>query len=155
MSRAKNRPWYGQEAVHPRHVLATTALTEPGRPVRLLLTYDAGYHACGWWRNSDYDRCWHLSVSCLAGLLVPGRAPTDVEAPSDDEVRAWSRALFGEHVVWTWTEPPASTLDPYRKPGVAHVRLFTDRAGTPILPVGEVYDLKPWDDGTSPAKVFR
>ena len=46
MSRAKNRPWYGQEAVHPRHVLATTALTEPGRPVRLLLTYDAGHHAC-------------------------------------------------------------------------------------------------------------
>lgn len=155
MTRAKSRPWDGSATVLSRHYLDTTALTEPGRPVRIVLTYDVGHHACGWWRNSDYNQCWHLSVSWPAGVPVPGRPPTYLEAPPDAEVRAWARALFGEHVVWTWTEPPASTLDPYRRPGVAHVRLFTDRAGAPILPEGEVYDLKPWHDGTSPAKVFR
>lgn len=49
----------------------------------------------------------------------------------------------------------ASVLDVYRMPHVAHVRLFLDRQNRPILPEGEVYTLKPWDDGSSPEKVFR
>lgn len=150
--RALRSPWTGQQLVSRQHVWDTDALTEPGRPTRVMLTWDKGHHSSGWWRNSDYEFCFHLSVSHPTQLMGADLRP---EAPSDAEVRAWARAAFGEHVTKTWTEPPASALDPYRMSGVAHVRLFTDAEGHPIQPEGEVYDLKPWSDGTSPEKVFR
>jgi hypothetical protein len=87
-----------------------------------------------------------------------------LESPSDAEVRAWARAAFPLHYAWTWTERPlelgqavqsTQRCGVERLPNVAHVRLFTDQAGTPILPMGEVYDLVPFEDGSSPAKVFR
>lgn len=151
---AYRNPWHGQEIIDPRHAWDTSAILEPGRPTRIMLTFDIGYHASGWWRNSDYDRCYHLSISHPAHP-TPGLAPAHLEPPSTAEVAAWARAAFPLHYPWTWTEPPASTLDPYRRPGVAHVRLFTDQRGQPILPEGEVYDLKPYVDGTSPEKVDR
>lgn len=151
---ARQHPWHGQEVIDRMHTWDTVALLEPDRPTRIMLTYDVGYHLCGWWRNSDYDRCYHLSISHPANP-TPGLAPARLEAPSTAEVAAWARAAFPEHYRWTWTEPPASILDPYRRPGVAHVRLFTDKAGRPLLPEGEVYDLKPYADGTSPEKVHR
>lgn len=146
--KAMARPWDGQSLPPDDQRWLTTGLTEPHRPTSVLFTFEFGAHGCGWWRNSDYDRCQHLSVTHLTGL-------GHVQAPTDAEVRAWARAAFGKYVVWTWTEPPASTLDPYRLPGVAHVRLFLDKQDHPILPEGEVYTLKPWTDDTSPEKVFR
>jgi len=75
------------------------------------------------------------------------------------EVRAIARAFFGEDVRRAWVEPPASAFDAYRTaPRVVHtwaLNKIRDRAGNAITPEGEVYTLKPGDDGTSPAKVFR
>lgn len=154
---AYRHPWTGQDVVHARHALDTDAILEPGRKTRLLLTLDIGYHASGWWKNSDYHRCLHLSVShpILLERRVVGR-----DVASEHEVRAWARAIFGEHVKWSWFEPPADPLDVdvlagRRETGVWHARLFLDRTNRPILPEGEVYDLKPWVDGSSPEKVFR
>lgn len=139
------------------HVWDTVGLTEPDRPTRVMLTLDVGTHASGWWRNSDYDRCLHLSIShpvVLAGHVLR------LEAATLDEVRAWARAAFPDHYRMTWTEPPASLFDQdvlldRRRPGVWHVRLFLDRQNRPIQPEGEVYNLKPWAEGDSPEKVFR
>lgn len=160
---AFDHPWRGDTPLTcPAHRLATTAITEPGRAVRLLLSVDIGYHQSGWFANSDYEQCLHLSVSHPrpdrlkvhpAGM---GNAPVPsigVEAPTDDEVRSWGRVFFRDRVSMTWLEPPADVFDPYRSPGVAHLRLYLDRAGQPMTPRGEVYHLRPWDDGTSPAKV--
>lgn len=77
----------------------------------------------------------------------------DLEAPTDEEVYAWGRVFFRDRVTMTWLEPPASTFDPYRSPGVSHLRLYLDQAGQPMVPRGEVYHLRPFLDGTSPEKI--
>ena len=139
---------HGQEMLCNTHSAQRRSLTED-RPVRLALTFDQGTHASGWWRNSEYDRCWHLSLSWPRPAGPP-------EAPADREVRAWARAFFGRDVAKTWTEPSASPLDIHgRLPGVVHVRLFLDQDNRPIQPTGEVYTLVPWRDGTSPENIFR
>lgn len=140
------------------HVWDTVALTEPGRPTRVMMTLNVGTHASGWWRNSEYDRCLHLSIS--HPVKVPGSLRGGLEEASLAEVQAWARAAFPDHYRMTWTEPPAKVFDQdvlanRRRPGVWHVRLFLDRNNQPIQPEGEVYNLKPWDDGTSPEKAFR
>lgn len=163
------RPWRGDSTVTDRrHLLDTTAITEPGRPTRILLTFDYGYHGSGWFANSDYDRCLHLSISHprpdLPAEIRPvpkhlgdGVAPqVAIETPSDDEARAWGLVFFKQHATWAWFEPAVGPGDPYRAPGVVHLRLYFDKATRrPILPRGEVYDLRPWDDGTSPRKIVE
>lgn len=29
----------------------------------IIFTRDEGAHTCGWWKNPDYERCYHLSIS--------------------------------------------------------------------------------------------
>lgn len=165
---AMRNPWPGDRPVtNHRHIWDTEALTEPGRPTRVLFTLDVGYHASGWFANSDYDRCLHLSVSHprpeKPRIWTPRDVDQfdgpikghDVDAPDWTEVAAWARAAFPDDYRKVWIEPPASALDRYRAPNVWHVRLYVDRDGHAIVPEGEVYDLKPWPDGTSPEKVFR
>lgn len=120
--------------------------------ISLIYSFDHGPHASGWWRNSDYDRCFHLSFAALNGSAY-------VDMPEIDR-RAWPRAFFGDNVAMAWWEPPAAEGDPYRNAPASrythHVRLFIDRAtGRPIVPAGEVYTLKPWPEGDSPEKVYR
>lgn len=164
---AKANPWPGNEPIRDRrHVLDTSAITEPGRKTRVIFTLDAGYHASGWFANSDYERCFHLSLSHPRPEVVriyripsdvdPLRTPyvgSDIETPTDDEARAWGRVFFREHATKALFEPAVGPLDPYRTPGVVHLRLYIDQAGTPIVPRGEVYDLLPFADGSSPKKI--
>jgi len=153
-----------QPLLDPRHKLDTTARTEPGRLTRIIFSLDVGYHVSGWFANSDYECCLHLSVSHpVPDQLEVVRAPAPLpegqmrrmrlEAPTEAEVRVWGRLFFRDHDRLCWYEPPVGPLDPYRSPGVAHLRLFLDRANRPIMPRGEVYHLRPWDDGSSPAKI--
>jgi hypothetical protein len=78
-----------------------------------------------------------------------------LETVSDDEARAWGRVVYRKDASMAWFEPAASIFDPYRAPNVVHLRLFYDRTMQPFMPEGEPYTLKPWDDGSSPEKVFR
>lgn len=129
---------------------------EPGLTVSIIASHDQGTHASGWWRNSEYDRCWHLSLAALAHDSSMGVGYADLP---DLDRRAWAKAVFREHLAISWTEPPASKLDIYRSaaasPYTTHIRVFLDRQGRPIKPTGEVYTLLPWAEGDSPAKVFR
>lgn len=158
-------PWRGDTTADSRHCLDTTAITEPGRLVRIMFTLDHGYHASGWFANSDYERCLHLSVShprpdlprerrALPAEVGPGFYDAlRTETPADEEVRAWGLVLFRKYATWAWFEPAAGPADHYRAPNVVHLRLWLDQENRPILPRGEVYHLLPWDDGTSPAKI--
>lgn len=173
LAHARAHPWPGNEPLGcPRHLLDTTAITERGRLTRILCSLDVGYHASGWFANSDYESCLHLSFShprpqiprayrarpeigVHADPETPGyRTGMDLETPTDDEVRAWGLVFFGpEHAPKAWFEPAVGTLDPHRMPNVVHLRLFLDKGGRPILPHGEVYSLRPWADGSSPKKI--
>lgn len=161
---ATAHPWMGNQPLGPGHCIDTTAITEPGRLTRVLFSLDYGYHGSGWFANSEFERCWHLSVSHpRPELIIPKRMPADVgtgtymgmdlETPTDDEARAWGRVFFREHCTKALFEPAVGPLDPYRTAGVVHLRVFLDQAGRPIVPQGEVYDLHPFADGSSPAKV--
>lgn len=153
--RALANPWDGRGVPDSRHRLVAPGELDRKIGISLLLTFDEGHHGSGWFRNSDYERCWHASMCCVAhhdGAL----SYLDTH---DDTLRAWCHAIFREHLKLAWIEPPASPFDTYRTSQasryVTHVRLFTDLVGRPIKPEGEVYHLKPWPDGTSPEKVFR
>jgi hypothetical protein len=167
LAHARAHPWPGNRPLDcPRHFLDTTAITEPGRKTRVLLSLDVGYHNSGWFANSDYESCLHLSVSyprpevpkayrARPELGQPDDyVGMDLETPADDEVRAWGLVFYGpEHAPKAWFEPAASVFDPYRMPNVVHLRLFLDKGGRPFIPRGEPYKIRPWADGSSPKKI--
>ena len=97
---------------------------EPMR-VTVIFTRDIGHHSSGWWKNPDYERCWHLSSS----FWVDGSTRLKREK--------LARAFFGDDVKLTWIEPPYSAVG--KRLSVWHYRLFCDEGWQPIKPTGEVY----------------
>ena len=99
----------------------------------VILTRDTGHHACGWWKNPDYERCLHLSLSFFD--------PKSRERRGQDREQAaeWVEAVFHSARRLVWTEPPCSEAG--KKADVWHYRVFyADEAfRIPILPRGEVY----------------
>lgn len=90
----------------------------------IILTRDVGYHSSGWWRNPDYERCYHLSISFLNGRCI-------------NKLEHILTRFFGNNRRLLWCEPP------YSKPGkqneIYHYRLFCDEHWQPVKPKGEVY----------------
>lgn len=135
-------------------------ILDPTAPLTVAVVFDYGHHVSGWFRNSDYDRCLHLSrsapepgppVSLLRVYSAQYGHPVSagfMPIPQR-EVELWTRLCFGEHVRWVWHESGQYVRH------VVHLRLFHDRDNQPVFPLGEVYHLKPWADRTSPEKVFR
>jgi hypothetical protein len=154
---AVRNPWDGRTALPPGHRAVWPDPDEPEKLFSILLSYDVGHHSSGWWRNSLYERCLHLSLTIMKRGVASLRGA--LETPTQAEMQAVARAFFGEDVAKAWIEPPAGAFDAYRNAPQSghcwHIRLFTDAAGNPIHPEGEVYDLVPFSDGTSPEKVFR
>lgn len=94
-------------------------------PATLIFTRETGYHSSGWWKNPDYERCWHLSISFRGG----------------NEKKALNEIidnLFGEFKNLIWTEPTYSQQG--KNMDVWHYRLFCDENWRPIQPRGEVYN---------------
>jgi hypothetical protein len=113
----------------------------------MIFTRDVGMHDCGWWKNPDYSRCLHLSISFA---VIEGRQ--SFHLPQDHKTaRRWCEAIFGHDVKLLWIEPPYS--DKGKTDDVWHYRLFCDEGWEPIKPRGEVYntdwtpsDWKSWSD---------
>jgi hypothetical protein len=94
-------------------------------PCTVIFTKEAGYHSCGWWKNPDYERCWHLSISFPGGVDKKGL----------DNILTH---LFGNaNKRFLWVESPYSEHG--KKMEVWHYRLFCDEHWQPIIPRGEVY----------------
>ena len=89
-----------------------------------ILTRDTGYHPSGWWKNPDYERCYHLSVSFPGGM-------------KRSCLEKILKGLFGYDRRLLWCEPPYSEAG--READVWHYRLFCDPAWQPLKPRGEVY----------------
>jgi hypothetical protein len=106
----------------------------PELGARVIFTRDDGMHACGWWKNPDYARCEHVSLSFMA--WDGDRLYTQ---PHDHQRAAlWCRAFFGDKRRLLWIEPPYSQSG--RFADVYHYRLFLEPDWrTPVLPRKEVY----------------
>lgn len=155
----QKRPWPGtpQTMLRCRALRQVPAATDPEMRTNLLLTFDKGYHASGWWRNAEYDTCWHLSLS----WPTPGHPGPSYEELPDAEIDFWARLFFRDRHRWVWHEPGGADVpgrphpDKLAHKNIVHLRLFVDRRSmVPILPTGEVYSLTRWDPDT-PAKVDR
>lgn len=120
----------GSELAERRMMRLCRHVVEP-LGVIVLFTRDAGHHTCGWWKNPEYERCYHLSLSFFepgSGIRLPRNKP---------QTRTWIEAFFGVNKRWLWCEPPFSPEG--QAADVWHYRLFADQAWQPILPRGEVY----------------
>lgn len=60
-----------------------------------ILTRDVGYHTSGWWKNPEYERCYHLSVSFPGGQ-------------KRSYLEHILKQLFGYDRRLLWCEPPYS-----------------------------------------------
>lgn len=98
----------------------------------IIFTRDAGHHTSGWWKNPDYERCYHLSLSYRA--RVDGTALEHDRASS----QKIAQAFFSDDVRQVWIEGPYSPEG--RAHGVWHYRLFCDPSWAPTQPRGEVYN---------------
>lgn len=97
----------------------------------VIFTRDTGHHTSGWWKNPDYERCFHLSLS----YRVRRTGETLPHDRRQSEILA--RAFYGDDARLAWIEGPYSPEG--RAGDVWHYRLFCDPAWAPILPRGEVY----------------
>lgn len=87
----------------------------------LLLTRDEGMHSCVWWKNPDYERCLHLSLSFRdpqTGLLRSKDTPWS---------STWIEAVFGHLKTLIWTEPPVYPEG--KAHDVWHYRVFLRQVG--------------------------
>lgn len=91
---------------------------------QIIFTRDTGHHSGGWWKNPDYERCYHLSIS-----FPCGRNKHDLNKIIDN--------LFGHNKKMIWIESPYSQHG--KTADVWHYRLFCDENWKPIIPRGEVY----------------
>ncbi len=106
---------------------------DPHTNTVLVFTRDVGHHTSGWFKNPDYERCLHLSLSPAPAALWTPRG-RDLDRAVRD---AWLAAFFREHVRLLWAESPKTRQG--RRAGVWHWRLFCDEHWRPIHPRGEVY----------------
>lgn len=90
----------------------------------IILTRDVGYHSSGWWKNPDYERCYHLSISFPSGL-------------NRKKLEYILEKFFGNNRRLLWCEAPYSEQG--KRNEVYHYRLFCDKNWQPIMPRGEVY----------------
>ncbi len=103
--------------------------------VLAVFTRDVGYHSSGWWKNPDYERCFHLSLSFFDRETAD---PTPRNKAVTDRILS---ALFGRDKEKLWAEPPYSAEG--KRKDVWHYRLFCDKGWNAIVPRGEVYSR--WD----------
>lgn len=107
------------------------------RGVILVFTRDSGHHSGGWFKNPDYERCYHLSVSFFdqETLCQETLCPVPFKKKRAEK---WVKDFFGGNARLTWCEPPYTEEGKGR--GVHHYRLFYDPSWkNPIKPRKEVY----------------
>jgi hypothetical protein len=120
----------GQRADRPYLERCKGFCTQSG--IVLIFSRDTGHHSSGWWKNPDYERCWHLSIS-LADPYTLERAPRSQKIHDH-----WVEAFYRDNARSVWTEAPFSDVG--KKHDVWHYRLFVEPDWeTVIVPRGEVY----------------
>lgn len=158
-----DRGWYLGSDETLRRFAAKVDIPSATNPdelgIRLLFTKDKMHHSVGWWRNAEYEYCWHLSIS--AWDISDGGDSQEPEDVPDEEERYWAHAIFPVDFNKLWHEPGGT--DPRLTPAekikhrhFSHLRLFLDpETFEPFVPKGEVYEITRWIPGLTPDKVDR
>lgn len=126
--------WTGRDTAADLFTLASCSRIHKESGTRLIFTRDEGYHSSGWWKNPDYERCFHLSLSFVGVsgdevfLLPKSRRLTE----------EWITLFFGPDKGLLWAEPPYSREG--KASDIWHYRLFCTPDWKPFKPSGEVYD---------------
>lgn len=108
---------------------------DPETGTLIIFTRDIGYHSSGWFKNPDYERCYHLSLS-FHDLETNTYRPFDIPL-----AKSWCYAFYGDWIRYIWEE--SQTDEAKANPTLAetkHYRVFCDPAWQPIIPRGEVYN---------------
>lgn len=104
------------------------------RGITIIFTRDSNHHQGGWWKNPDYERCYHLSLYFFSPIL-------GCPKPKDKEMtEKLLKMFFGEDRKLLWCEPPYTDVG--KRNDTWHYRLFCNEAWQPIKPRGEVYSKK-------------
>lgn len=108
----------------------------------LFFTKDCGHHSSGWFKNPDYDCCYHLSIASIASIassmpLIRGTISTSVPSLTRRCREQWAKAFFDDAINLVWVEPSYSEFG--KRCEIYHYRVFVDVSGAPLLPRGEVY----------------
>lgn len=123
------------------HYINRCSRVDPVTCTKLIFTHDIGHHTSGWWKNPDYERCFHLSLSPFepsSGLVDVRGVLYPTQAELDPKLRLqWAKTFYQDHVSKTWIEPAYTDFG--KAAEIWHYRLFLDKALEPILPRGEVY----------------
>lgn len=101
----------------------------------LIFTRDVGHHTSGWFKNPDYERCLHLSISFREPLYIHQQAAYDSAMTQE-----WVELFFGDAKRYCWAESPKSPQG--KQLEVMHWRVFCDALWQPILPRSEVYSVE-------------
>jgi hypothetical protein len=131
MARATRQVFRGTDTRVDRLVIDTSTAYHTPSGTKLIFSRDVGHHSSGWFKNPDFERCFHLSLSFYDPM-------TGISAPKNQTLTdEWIILFFGDHRRWIWCEPPAFSEG--RTNDVWHYRLFADEHWQPIRPRGEVY----------------
>jgi len=99
----------------------------------MIFNRDQGPHSHGWWKNPDYERCFHLSLSFKDPVTGQHRGERDAIL-----TKVWLDLIYGSNQKYIWCEPPVGKDG--KRLIVWHYRLFMQPDWkTPLLPRGEVY----------------
>lgn len=128
--KAKRVPYFGTESEKGKLDYCSFFLWP--YDAHCILTLDLGMHSSGWFKNPDYEACWHLSLSFLD-------RETGAYAPHDHKkATEIVGGLFETAKNLVWAEPPYTAEG--KQSETWHYRVFIDRATClPMLPRGEVY----------------
>ena len=122
---------------------------------KLLFTRDTNHHESGWFKNPDYERCLHLSMSPLevSGLVTASGQPVAIAMDVASQAE-WVKEFFKDDLKYVWAESPKSDIG--KQMHVWHWRLFCNEHWQAILPRGEVYSKEFTDMGwRSATQVFE
>ncbi len=104
---------------------------------QLIFTRDTGHHSSGWFKNPDYERCYHLSISFAAVTDWLSRK-TEMIPFEQVLAGAWVMRVYPPAYHRTiWEE--SAKLPQAIAVGIRHYRAFCNEAWQPIVPRGEVY----------------
>jgi len=155
------RGWYtGDERSLRRYAGKADVRPSPELWIRLLFSRDRMHHSVGWWRNAEYEYCWHLSMSAWDATTGPPAHGKPEDIPPEVE-RYWTHAFFPADFNKVWhepggTDPRLTPREKMRHRHFVHQRIFLDpETFQPFVPQGEVYDLTRWIPGLTPDKVDR